>query len=138
LRTRREKIAVNEAASDYLAFLEDTSKDIRGENTGIFARFRHGEAGKERAETFNRIINEAQDHKAMIREIIDFLEHPKTKFHNHSFATYLLDKLLRVFPPDAIKPVILTSATPTRDQLKNHILHALTKLWEFRPVALLR
>ena len=82
------KQAVKEAVHDYLEFHKDMSKDNRGENTGLFARVRHGKAGRERAENFNLIIEAAQNPHEMITAIIDLLDDPKTKFHNHSFATY--------------------------------------------------
>lgn len=87
------KISINLAVRKYCEFLDDKTKDNRGAYLGFFTRFRHGEAGRARAIAFEQQINATVNSKDALKVLSTLLDNPDTRYHNHSFATYLLDEL---------------------------------------------
>ncbi|WP_131795612.1 hypothetical protein [Fluoribacter gormanii] len=92
------KSAVNVACDNYQRWYkrETNYKLLRGD-WGLFTWFRHGQSGQERARKFQNEINgvffSVDDANAIITSL---LTHPSTRFHRHSFASFLLDELRKI------------------------------------------
>lgn len=80
------------AINQYLNWSRNNTS-LYSKGNGFFTYFRHGEAGRVRAE---RLESELRDSKTFeeVTEVIDeFLNDPQTRRHNHSLATFLLREL---------------------------------------------
>ncbi|OCH99481.1 hypothetical protein A8135_07310 [Legionella jamestowniensis] len=60
--------------------------------TGWFSSFRHRLFGQSRALDFSKI--EANAFKALVKKLDDFFNAAETRYHHHSFSSYLLDELM--------------------------------------------
>ncbi len=89
------KRAVNDAVTAYCAFLKDKSTDKEGKPVSFLNRVGHEKEGEERAKKFNAEIADKQNRDEALNQIMALLKDPKTRFHEHSFAIYLIDKLLQ-------------------------------------------
>ncbi|KTD17592.1 hypothetical protein [Legionella jordanis] len=82
---------------------DNSCRNDRGPN-GFFSWFRHGKTGQQFAAAFKNEVNTA-DKISAIASINEFLLAPKTAYHRHSFASFLLDELtkLKEFPWKSLK-----------------------------------
>ncbi|MCP0913655.1 MULTISPECIES: hypothetical protein [Legionella] len=64
----------------------------RGSN-GFFTRVRHGAYGQQRATALLNQVLEQTSLPAAVKLVNDFLTDDKTRYHVHSFASFLLDEL---------------------------------------------
>ncbi len=84
------KIAVSNAQEKYKKWYG--GENLRGDK-GCFTFFRHGKDGQIRAvELKNQILNMSEKFDA-VAEINKHLRSDDTKYHRHSFASFLLDEL---------------------------------------------
>lgn len=97
--------AVNEAQKKYsdwyakLSLWHDTPSPARGPN-GFFTWFRHGEHGQQKALMLNNDIQGLKGSSEEAKVIINtFLNDSKTRYHRHSFSSFLLDELNKI--PDS-------------------------------------
>ncbi|CAM2977739.1 Dot/Icm secretion system substrate [Legionella steigerwaltii] len=101
------KIAVHDACNNYQRWYkkETDYQNIRGPN-GFFTWLRHSQSGQDRAmnlqNEIDQIIFSADDAKSKINNL---LTHSSTRYHRHSFASFLLDELRKIdswknFAPD--------------------------------------
>lgn len=89
------KFAVVEAQQNYQNWYEKLQTNLRGAN-GFFTWFRHGRYGQQRAANLNKRILEAKTNDEAIQMINDFLLQKETRYHRHSFASFLLDELTKL------------------------------------------
>lgn len=82
-------IAVKSAVEAYADWYE--KKNYNRASEGWFTRIRHGRSGQNRAKDLLYSVQGASSYEAAIDLVAKFLESPKTRYHRHSFATYLLD-----------------------------------------------
>jgi hypothetical protein len=85
--------AINDAVKKYTDFLDNPKNDNRGAKLGLFTRFRHGEAGRLRANDFKSLSEKSETAAAILEVTLELLDHSATRYNNHSFGTYLLDEL---------------------------------------------
>lgn len=67
----------------------------RGKN-GFFSWARHGVTGQNRAKKLDKDVSIAQTEQDAIEQIHTFLTDDKTRYHRHSFASFLLDELRQI------------------------------------------
>ena len=90
------KTAINVAQDVYSRWFSNKRGDHKRGSLGFFTRLRHGQSGQKRALDFVNKINQLTDYDQIITEIRLLLSDPKTKYHRHSFASFLTDYLLLV------------------------------------------
>lgn len=81
--------AANRAIDNYLSWSK-SKNSLRGPN-GFFTWLRHGQTGRDRAAKLRNDINLARNDPTSV--INEFLNNPKTRYHRHSLASFLLDEL---------------------------------------------
>ncbi len=88
------KYAVLMAVVNYGNWSNDKRNIHYREKAGtFFSSIRHGREGQEKA---HRLLNEIKDldsDEQVIEKLSDLLSAPNTRFHHHSFASFLLDEL---------------------------------------------
>jgi hypothetical protein len=89
---REIRKAANLAINNYLSWSKGEN-NLRGPN-GWFTWLRHGQAGRDRAEKLRNDINASNNDPISV--INEFLTHPKTRYHRHSLASFLLDELSQI------------------------------------------
>ena len=85
------KDAISEADNKYAAFCKDGSN--RRSSPGWFSMIRHSSTGVKRA---NKTVEEFQaleSAELILEQMHAFFHDSQTRFHNHSFTSYLLDEL---------------------------------------------
>lgn len=70
----------------------------RGYQSGFFSSWRHGETGKANAEAFNQSLQSATSVNEAMGLIDTFLNNSNTRYHTHSFASYVLDEISALLP----------------------------------------
>lgn len=99
------KKATTSAVDKYGKWYEGA--ELRGPD-GLFSRFwfRHGKKGQVAAKNLLKKVNDATDYESAINEIQTVLLSSKTRYHRHSFASFLLDELKELdgLPWHKIKP----------------------------------
>lgn len=86
-------LAAKRAIDKYRSWSEnmEVSQHNRGYARGLFSRWRHGQAGLDRAIELDRKLKDPNLN--LIEHLTEFLNHPQTRYHHHSLASYLLDAL---------------------------------------------
>jgi len=79
------------AVSEYTAW--SVNKTAKRGPEGWFTRWRHGAAGVLRAENLSTTIEGCTRLQDAVERINEFLKNKHTRYHNHSFACFLLDQL---------------------------------------------
>ena len=91
--TEEIKRAVTSAQAKYAEWSLDSSLyPHRGPN-GFFSWARHGAYGQTRAKKFMEIITTMDEEANITAAINGYLLDDKTRYHRHSFASFLLDEL---------------------------------------------
>ncbi|WED42036.1 PP2C family serine/threonine-protein phosphatase [Legionella cardiaca] len=90
------KKAVEDAQQKYKAHYEDNNKNNRGFANGFFSWLRHGKYGQVRAENFKTDIDSCDSANKIIGNLNNFLTAKETRYHRHSFSSYLLDEFSKV------------------------------------------
>lgn len=89
------KKAVEKAQSRYHEWYNQKDNVDRGER-GFFTWFRHGSHGQEKALKFKSDIQKHDKLHQVQADITNLLIHKSTRFHRHSFASFLLDELVNL------------------------------------------
>lgn len=71
---------------------ESNSSDLNG----FFSSIRHGQAGRDRAQSLKQSITSQKSYHGAVEVIETFLNDPKTRYNRHSMASYLLNNLARI------------------------------------------
>lgn len=89
--------AVEKAVQKYHEWYSG-KKEHRGAN-GWFTWIRHGLTGQHKANLFLNNINSCKTLDEAIQQINDFLKDTDTRYHRHSFSSFLLDELIPLGQP---------------------------------------
>lgn len=89
------KQAINFAQIKYKTHYGDNTLHARGE-MGFFSTFRHGVYGQKRSLTFNQDAQLLDSYDQVTKHLSSFLNASETRYHRHSFSSYLLDELSAV------------------------------------------
>ncbi len=91
----RIKYAVIIAQMQYERWSKDKrNADFRDKAGTFFSSIRHGKDGQVKANNFLNDIRQTDSVAQAIQRISDLLSDPKTRFHHHSFASFLLDEVI--------------------------------------------
>lgn len=102
--------AAQRAQARYAAHYQDNKQYSRGAN-GFFSWLRHGKTGQANALKFIKDI----EHDGNVGEHLKaLLESPSTRYHRHSFSSYLLDELGTAFI------AVTKDESLQKSQFKNH------------------
>ncbi len=88
------KTAVTTAKNRYMEWY-NSQQPHRGAN-GFFSWLRHGAYGQNRAKALHQDISIEQESRSIIVKINEFLTDENTRYHRHSFASFLLDELITI------------------------------------------
>jgi hypothetical protein len=88
-------ITALEQAQQKYAKWYNHEQQYRGAN-GFFSWARHGSYGQARALTLTKQIKDCTEAQAMMDSINKFLTDSKTRYHRHSFSSFLLDELTQI------------------------------------------
>ena len=96
--------AMNQALTNYQNWYNGQKPSPRGEN-GFFSWLRHGSYGQARATALNDAVSHCGNADDAIAKINEFLTDGKTRYHRHSFASFMLDELsaIKDSPWDSVK-----------------------------------
>lgn len=89
--------AVSRAAKNYQSWYQGTGSVCYRKKNGYFTWFRHGKYGQARAQDIAVAVSQANTVEAAQMVVLNFLQDPSTRYHVHSFASFLLDEL-RIIP----------------------------------------
>ena len=90
------KTAVISAQKNYAEwYLDSNLYPHRGPN-GFFSWARHGAYGQNRAGKLMESVKGIHDEQSVTSAINDYLRDDKTRYHRHSFASFLLDELKNI------------------------------------------
>lgn len=89
-------LAINKATKRYCEWYKTKDSHFRGRSTPIFTFFRHGQTGQKRARLLHNKVTDLDDITTATNLINEFLKDDKTRYHRHSFASFLLDELKKL------------------------------------------
>jgi len=86
------RFCMDKAQIKYQNWYDGQKPSPRGEN-GFFSWLRHGSYGQLRAKKLNDAIKRSDNAADAISKIDEFLTDRQTRYHRHSFASFMLDEL---------------------------------------------
>ena len=89
------KAALNKARKNYQNWYDGLKPSPRGAN-GFFSWLRHGSYGQLRATDLNDAVSSCDNTTDAIAKIDEFLTDRQTRYHRHSFASFMLDELKEI------------------------------------------
>lgn len=89
------KQAISFAQAKYKIHFENNDIHARGK-MGLFSTLRHGKDGQNKAEQFKNDAKSLDSLDDMIKHVDKLLTASNTRFHRHSFSSYLFDELSKV------------------------------------------
>lgn len=96
------KNAVSVAQEHYAAYHRLTRNEKansplnRGAGDGMFSFFRHLSSGQNMAARWVETISNKTSDDACLTVLMQLLQHPKTRYHRHSFGSFVLDELSKI------------------------------------------